>query len=104
LTFIHTPLFDESMADAGMTDAELRQLQAALQADPDAGDLIPGTGGARTVRIRARSRGKRGGGRVVYYHRRNGDTIYLPFVYTKAQAADLSAAGKRVVRKLIQEL
>ena len=35
--------------------------------NPDAGDVIPGTGGVRKIRWARRGIGKRGGVRVVYY-------------------------------------
>jgi hypothetical protein len=34
---------------------------------PDAGDIIPGSGGCRKLRWAAKGHGKRGGARVIYY-------------------------------------
>jgi hypothetical protein len=47
----------------------ISQLQVALMANPEAGDLIEGTGGLRKLRFgdSRRSKGKRGGLRVIYY-------------------------------------
>jgi mRNA-degrading endonuclease RelE of RelBE toxin-antitoxin system len=44
-----------------------RLLQLRLAAEPDAGELIRGTGGFRKMGWEAGGRGKRGGVRVVYY-------------------------------------
>lgn len=104
LQFVHTPLFDESLADANVGDAELSALQQALQANPEAGDVIQGTGGARKVRVGTKGRGKRGGARVIYCYRSSEGTIYLLLAYGKSGADDLSAAGKKLLKTIIGEL
>lgn len=48
-----------------MTDDEYQELQIHLIESPDAGDVIPGTGGVRKLRWKAPGRGKRGGYRVI---------------------------------------
>ena len=35
---------------------------------PDAGDVIPGAGGARKLRWAAKGKGKRGGARIIYLY------------------------------------
>ena len=44
-----TPAFDRSWAAIGLDDDDLTALQNTLLADPDAGAVIPGTGGARKI-------------------------------------------------------
>ena len=56
-TFIMTPVFDNSWAAMGLDDADLVDLQNTLLVDPEAGDVIPGTGGARKIRVKANSHG-----------------------------------------------
>ena len=67
LTFVETVLFTKRVQELGL-EAGLRGLQAALMANPTQGDLDPGTGGLRKVRIpdAGRGKGKRGGARVHY--------------------------------------
>jgi len=62
LHFIHTKDFDLSIADIAMTDEDLRAVQETLQADPEAGDPIPKTGGVRKVRaaLKRKAKGKVG--------------------------------------------
>ncbi len=50
------------------------------------------------------SRGKSGGARVVYLYLQDRDTIYLIYVFTNGDADNLSAAGKRSVRELAQQI
>jgi mRNA-degrading endonuclease RelE of RelBE toxin-antitoxin system len=80
-----------------------RLLQLRLVADPDAGDLIRGTGGLRKIRWDAAGRGKRGGVRVVYYWARGDAVILLLLIYSKTQQDDLTAQQKALLKKLIQE-
>ena len=55
-----------------MSEAEMETVVSMISAGPMAGDVIQGTGGLRKLRIPLQGRGKRGGGRVVYWHY-NGD-------------------------------
>jgi hypothetical protein len=48
-SFIETKLFSRLVADV-LTDEEYSSLQNALIKDPEAGDLIPGSGGIRKLR------------------------------------------------------
>jgi hypothetical protein len=49
------------------SDDEYRAFQLHLILKPDAGALIPGSGGLRKIRWRMPGRGKRGGSRVICY-------------------------------------
>ncbi len=48
--------------------------------------------------------GKRGGARVIYYYRTAVGRVYLLFAYGKNEAANLSTAGKAVMRALVRKL
>jgi hypothetical protein len=45
----------------GVTDAGLEALTLMLAADPEAGELIVGSGGFRKVRLAGRGKGRSGG-------------------------------------------
>jgi len=64
-SFIETRLFTKLVVEY-LSDEEYGALQRALMMDPDAGPVIPGSGGVRKLRWAAPGRGKRGGYRVVY--------------------------------------
>ena len=64
---------------------------------------MSGCGGVRKARMALPGRGKSGGARVVYLYLQHRDTIYLIYVFTKGEADNLSAAGKRAVRELAQK-
>jgi hypothetical protein len=67
---------------------------------PRGGDVIPGTGGFRKVlwADRRRGKGKRRGLRVICYYISTGAQIWLMTLYDKGEAADLSAAEKRLLK------
>jgi hypothetical protein len=104
-TFVETRVFTARMKGR-MTDEELRGLQNELLAEPEKGDLIRGCGGLRKIRsgATARGKGKRGGIRVIYLNIPEAERIDLLTVYGKDEKDDLSAAEKRVLRKLVAEL
>lgn len=97
-----TPVFTRQVLK--LLDAEsYRLLQLRLVAEPDAGDLIRGTGGLRKIRWEAAGRGKRGGVRVIYYWARKDEVILLLLIYGKAQQDDLTSEQRAILKKLIQE-
>ena len=72
--------------------------------EPTCGDLIPGTGGLRKVRIAVSGRGKRGGARVVYYFHDAEMPAFLLALYAKNEKDDLTAAEKTEFSRLTKEL
>ena len=68
---------------------------------PDAGEVIPGTGGIRKVRWPARGQGKRGGARVIYYFRDLNMPVYLLAAYAKGEKINLTAGEKKAMRKAV---
>jgi hypothetical protein len=63
--------------------------------EPTCGDLIPGTGGLRKVRVGRSGSGKRGGARVIYYFYDADFPVFLMALYAKNEKADLSGREKR---------
>ncbi|HEV7876869.1 type II toxin-antitoxin system RelE/ParE family toxin [Bradyrhizobium sp.] len=63
--------------------------------EPVCGEVIPGTGGLRKVRIGRDGVGKRGGARVVYYFYNEDFPIFLLALHAKNEKGDLTAAEKR---------
>lgn len=105
LTFVETQVFTQRITNLGLEGA-LRDLQALLLNQPDAGAIDPGTGGLRKVRIPdpTRGKGKRGGARVHYLWLPNVAVVYLLFVYTKDEASTLSPSEKRQLRDVVEAI
>jgi hypothetical protein len=90
MEFIEAPAFTRHLSDY-LSDDDYRALQVELAGNPEAGDLMPGTGGFRKMRwadVR-RGKGRRGGLRVIYYHFRSDDQIWLMTVYGKGRSVGL---------------
>lgn len=80
-----------------------RLLQVSLAADPEAGSLIPGTGGLRKIRWRMPGGGKRGGIRVIYYWAGAHETILMLMLFAKNERSDLSPEQKAILRRIVEE-
>jgi hypothetical protein len=74
-----------------MEDDELFRLMQSLVVHPDAGKTIPGSGGLRKLRWRAKGHGKRGGVRVIYFWWMADEKILLLDIYAKGEQENLSA-------------
>jgi hypothetical protein len=100
-TFVETTVFTKRVIALGLEEP-LRNLQEGLLTNPEAGDLEPGTGGLRKIRMPdpGRGKGKRGGARVHYLWLKHRGRIYFIFVYGKNESARLTAEQKRQLRAI----
>lgn len=102
--FIYTEPFRRCWKAMGLNDDSLLVLEAALLEDPQMGDVIEGTGGARKIRIQLEGRGKSGGGRVIYLDVFEQENLYLLFAYPKSVQDNLTADQKKAIRKMIEAI
>ena len=103
MEFFEAPVFTRYLPEY-LDDEGYRTLQQELAGNPEAGDLIPGTGGFRKVRwadIR-RGKGRRGGLRVIYYHFAAEHQIWLMTLYGKNEAPDLTPREKKALKTAIE--
>lgn len=82
---------------------EYLALQWALLMRPQAGAIIPGSGGIRKLRWAGKGRGKRGGLRVVYYWRNSSGEIWLLSIYAKNEMENIPLNELRELRKEIDD-
>ena len=87
-----------------LTPEERSLAEAGIIARPEAWPVIAGTGGARKARIAFGGRGKRGGGRVIYFYSRSPELVALIDIYAKSAKEDLTHADKKDIRAAIQEI
>jgi hypothetical protein len=100
--FLETPIFTRQIKEL-IDDEEYRALQLRLLADPNAGDLIPRSGGLRKIRGGLPGRGRRGGARVIYYWVTAQSKIYMLLAYAKNEQDDLTNEQLRTLRALVQQ-
>ncbi|MBI4378161.1 MAG: transcriptional regulator [Nitrospinae bacterium] len=102
MEFIEAPLFTKLVYDY-LNDTEYSALQIELASRPEAGDIIPGSGGVRKLRWSGKGKGKRGGLRIIYYWRNKKNEIWLLTVYAKTEAGNISVNVLRKIRKEIEK-
>ncbi|WP_199223580.1 MULTISPECIES: type II toxin-antitoxin system RelE/ParE family toxin [unclassified Caulobacter] len=88
----------------GMSEGELEALERMLSANPEAGDLIVGSGGCRKVRVAGKGRGKSGGFRVVTFFAHAGLPVYLLAMLSKGRRANFSAAEVAAMATLAKRI
>lgn len=103
LVFFETPLFTRLLPDY-LDDETYSELQQTLAANPETGEVMPGTGGFRKIRWAdpRHGKGKRGGLRVIYYYLTEDRQIWMFTIYDKDEASDLTAKQKRALKQAIQ--
>jgi hypothetical protein len=99
LTFVYFPA-----AQDVLTDEEWQVVERYLLENPTAGDVIPGTGGLRKLRVAFANRGKRGSARTVYLHVMSKETVYFLAAYAKNVQEDLTNDQKKALRALVATL
>lgn len=105
-TVVETPAYLDAAKDAGMTSADMADVVTALAGDPEAGDVLSGTGGCRKVRFGIGARGKRGGVRVVTFFTGPNLPLFLLTVFAKNEKANLTKNERNqlaALTKLIAE-
>lgn len=103
LTFVETATFTRLISGL-VDDDDYAALQQELAENPEKGGPMSGCGGVRKIRLALPGRGKSGGARVCYLYFKHNDLIYLLYVFTKGDADNLSAEGKKAMRLLAQQI
>ena len=100
-TIAETPTF---VADANKLWSEEERMEffVWLAASPEAGDVIPESGGCRKVRWSRAGTGKRGGVRVIYFTRLPSGEIWLLLIYPKSMRDNIPGHLLKAVRKEIE--
>ena len=103
MEFIEAPAFARHLSNY-LIDDDYRELQARLGANPELGDLMPGSGGFRKLRWAdaRRGKGRRGGLRIIYYHFKSDRQIWLMTLYDKNEASELTAKEKKALKASIE--
>ena len=102
--FVELPAFERNRSDY-LTDEAYRGLQNEMLKDPEAGDVITGTGGLRKLRYgdATRGKGKRGGLRIIYYWWDPKKQFWLFTIYDKDELSDLSPKEKAILKTLLKQ-
>lgn len=94
------PTFTRQAQREGLDENEVLAIEAFLAANPQAGDVIRGTGGLRKVRFPGRGKGKSGGYRTVHFYAGDDVPVFLLGIYGKGRKADLTPAERKEAARL----
>lgn len=103
MEFIEATAFTKHVYEY-LSDDEFLGLQCFLLQHPDAGKIVPGTGGVRKIRWAISGRGKSGGVRVIYYFKRQDDEIWLLTIYSKSEVENIPSHVLRQIAKEIENV
>jgi hypothetical protein len=102
LSIYETPTFVAEAAKIWSTEERL-EFFAWIANEPEAGVVIPGSGGCRKIRWARQGMGKRGGARVIYFAHLAGGELVMLLVYPKAAKDSIPAHILRQVRQEIED-
>lgn len=96
--------FVKAWETMNMDDSDLRRLESLILSNPEGGDIIQGSGGARKIRFQAQGKGKRGGARVIYVDFFRSERVYLITAYPKSEKSNLSPREIGIIKDIITDL
>jgi mRNA-degrading endonuclease RelE of RelBE toxin-antitoxin system len=100
MEFIETSIFTK-LIYTYLTDDEYVGLQGFMLKYPEAGKIVPGSGGVRKLRWSIAGKGKRGGVRVIYYFKKHEDEIWMLTIYGKSEMENIPA---HILRQIAEEV
>ncbi len=104
MKIVRTSRYVKDMRRIGVTPEDVAELEAAIAGDPKLGDVIPGLGGMRKIRFGIGNRGKRGGGRAIYFLIVSDDMAVMLLAYAKNEQEDLTKEQRKAVLALMKEI
>ena len=103
LEFVYLGLFERTRKGV-LSDAEMKEVEDALLANPRAGAVMANTGGVRKVRAAQEQRGKSGSARVAYLYVEEQATVYFILAFPKNVQGNLTDAQKKQVRTVVAQI
>lgn len=103
-TVISTPEFLSQAKRLKLSQDEINSIVETLADNPQSGDIISQTGGARKLRHAGRGSGKSGGYRTIHYFGGVDVPVFLLTVYGKGDKANLTKAERNELAKILPQL
>ena len=95
---IETPMYLRTAARLRLSQTERDEIVDHIARNPTAGQIMPGTGGARKIRLAGRGKGKSGGFRIITFFGGIDIPVFLLSVYAKAQKIDMTQSERNALR------
>jgi hypothetical protein len=80
-----------------------RRVRILPSANPDAGDVVPESGGIRKVRWKRQGTGKSSGVRVIYFTHNEAEELVLLTLYAKSKTDNLTGAVLKEIRRALED-
>jgi hypothetical protein len=90
---------DKFLAERKLLEEDFEAFKKSLVKDPSQGDLIPGTGGVRKIRLKSCTKGKRGAFRVCYFDDPVHEELFLMQIYPKNEKENISSEEKKALKE-----
>jgi hypothetical protein len=103
-TVVETPAFLGDARSLGLSDGQRLAIVTWIAANPEAGDVIAGTGGARKVRFAGKGRGKSAGYRVITFFSGTDVPVFLLNIFAKNEKTDLAPKERRVLKSVLADI
>lgn len=103
-TVVETPAFLRRAKECGVSEDERAEIVTCIAADPQGGDVIPGTGGARKIRLARPGQGKRGSYRVITFYSGVDIPVFLLSMFAKNEKSDMSPGERNELKKTLKVL
>jgi hypothetical protein len=101
---VETPAYLSAAKDAGVSEDERTAIVDMLAADPTAGEIMPGCGGARKMRVAGKGKGKSGGYRLITYFGGVDIPVFLITIFAKGEKVNLTKAERNMLAERVKLL
>jgi hypothetical protein len=103
LTVVETPAYLRD-ATKVLSDSERAEIVTMLAYNPTCGELVVAGAGIRKVRVGIAGRGKRGGGRVIYFYHNDHLPLFVLAFFVKNERANVSASERNALAAFVKNL
>jgi hypothetical protein len=100
-TVVETSLFQKQWP-LYWSEEERGEFAAYIAEFPNAGNVVPQSGGIRKVRWRRAGTGKSGGVRVIYFTHTAEEEVVLLLMYAKAKTDNITGPKLKEIRRVLE--
>lgn len=84
-----------------LSEEERAEIIDHIAKNPEAGDIIQGTGGLRKLRWGGMNKGKSGGYRIIHYYYNDSIPVFLVTAFAKKDMENISKEARNEYKKLL---
>ncbi|WP_374942327.1 type II toxin-antitoxin system RelE/ParE family toxin [Sphingomonas sp.] len=103
-TVVETSAYLRAAKLAGIEEGEQQAIVDMIAANPEAGEIMPGCGGARKLRVARPGGGKSGGYRAVTYFGGKNTPVFLLTIFPKNVKTNLTKAEQNAFADVCKRL